>query len=53
MCPDRYLSIETFIPVPKECIGYPGTLQRNLPADPAPFNHATKIAVLKVKRKAT
>ncbi|MGQ0601655.1 MAG: class I SAM-dependent methyltransferase [Anaerolineales bacterium] len=49
LCADGYLSIEQFIPVPQECIGYEVT--RPLPANPAPFNHATKIAVLRVRRK--
>jgi 23S rRNA (cytosine1962-C5)-methyltransferase len=53
LCADGYLSIEELIPVPPDCSGYPNTKLRNLPADPAPFNHATKIAVLRVKRKAT
>lgn len=52
LCRDGYLSIEEIIPVPQDCIGFPATLRRYLPADPAPFNHATKIAVLGVKRKA-
>ncbi|MFZ6027665.1 MAG: class I SAM-dependent methyltransferase [Chloroflexota bacterium] len=51
LCADGYLSIESLIPVPDDCIGYTQTIQRPLPADPAPFNHATKIAVLKVRRK--
>ncbi len=52
LCADGYLTIEEFIPVPEDCTGYPGTRVRPLPADPAPFNHATKIAVLRAKRKA-
>jgi 23S rRNA (cytosine1962-C5)-methyltransferase len=51
LCSDGYLAIEALIPVPEDCAGYPGTVQRSLPADPAPFNHATKIAVLRVRRK--
>jgi 23S rRNA (cytosine1962-C5)-methyltransferase len=52
LCADGYLSLSALIPIPDDCIGYPQTIQRHLPADPAPFNHATKIAVLKVRRKA-
>ncbi len=48
---DGYLTIEEFVPVPDDCIGYPDTRVRPLPADPTPFNHATKIAVLRAKRK--
>ena len=52
LCADGYLSIERLIPVPPDCTGTSKTRQRSLPADPVPFNHATKIAVLRVKRKA-
>lgn len=48
---DGYLEPETLIPVPADCAGHPETVTRPLPADPAPFNHATKIAVLRVRRK--
>jgi 23S rRNA (cytosine1962-C5)-methyltransferase len=52
LCADGYLELEGLIPVPADCTGFPGTVVRALPADPAPFNHATKIAVLRVRRKA-
>ncbi len=52
LCRDGYLAIEEFIPVPREITGYPATIVSSAPADPAPFNHSTKIAVLKVRRKA-
>ena len=51
LCADGYLSIEELIAVPEDCTGYPATRVRALPADPAPFNHATKIAILRAKRK--
>ncbi|HQF38207.1 MAG TPA: class I SAM-dependent methyltransferase [Opitutaceae bacterium] len=51
LCADGYLAVEELIPVPADCIGFPETRTRPLPADPAPFNHATKIAVLRAKRK--
>lgn len=51
LCADGYLSIETLIPVPLDFIGYPQTRVRALPVDPAPFNHSTKIAILRVRRK--
>ncbi len=51
LCADGYLSIETLIPVPLDFVGYPQTRVGELPVDPAPFNHATKIAVLRVKRR--
>mgnify|MGYP000488126180 CR=1 FL=1 len=51
LCSDGYLKIEELIPVAKEFTGDETTRgQANLP-DPAPFNHSTKIAVLRVKRK--
>ncbi|MBT4512646.1 MAG: SAM-dependent methyltransferase [Chloroflexi bacterium] len=52
LCADGYLEIEELIPVPEDFTGYTQIRVRNLPVDPAPFNHATKIAVLKVRRKA-
>jgi 23S rRNA (cytosine1962-C5)-methyltransferase len=51
LCGDGYLSIEAILPVSPDCTGYPSTRLGQLPADPAPFNHATKIAVLRVTRK--
>lgn len=51
LCADGYLNIETLIPVPDDFIGYEQT-RVGLPlVDPTPFNHSTKIAILKVKRK--
>ncbi len=51
LCADGYLSIAELIPVPSDFTGYPETILGAPPADPAPFNHSTKIAVLGVKRK--
>jgi 23S rRNA (cytosine1962-C5)-methyltransferase len=52
LCADGYLAIEELIPVPPDCTGYPETRVRAPLVDPAPFNHSTKIAVLRVRRKA-
>ena len=52
LCADGYMHIEELIDVPPDCTGYPQTITTALPADPAPFNHATKIAVLRIRRKA-
>jgi 23S rRNA (cytosine1962-C5)-methyltransferase len=52
LCADGYLAIETLIPVPEDFTGYPATRRGAPVSDPAPFNHATKIAVLRVRRKA-
>jgi 23S rRNA (cytosine1962-C5)-methyltransferase len=51
ICTEGYLTIEELIPVPSDCTGYPETRVRSLPADPSPFNHATKIAILRGKHK--
>ncbi len=48
---DGYLAIETPISVPPDCTGYATTRVAADVTDPAPFNHATKIAVLRVRRK--
>ena len=49
LCADGYLSIQELIPVPQDCVGY--NVVRSLPVDPTPFNHSTKILVLRVRRK--
>lgn len=51
LCADGYLAIEEFIPAPPDFTGYPETRVGTPPADPAPFNHSTKIAILRVRRK--
>lgn len=48
LCADGYLALEETIPVPADFIGL-NTLA--LPANPAPFNHSTKIAILRGRRK--
>jgi 23S rRNA (cytosine1962-C5)-methyltransferase len=48
LCADGHLSIEALIPVAEDFTGYPGTQAGGPPVDPSPFNHATKIVVLKV-----
>ena len=49
LCQDGYLKIEELIPVPEDFVGY-NKISTQI-TDPAPFNHSTKIAVLKVKKK--
>jgi 23S rRNA (cytosine1962-C5)-methyltransferase len=49
LCKDGYLKIEELIPVPEDFVGYSKVGTQI--TDPAPFNHSTKIAVLKVKKK--
>lgn len=52
LCADGYLRIEEVIPVPEDFTGYPATRWGQPITDPQPFNHATKIAVLRVRRKS-
>jgi len=49
LCADGYLEIETRIPVPTDCVGINNATA--WPSDPTPYNHPTKIAILKVRRK--
>jgi len=51
LCQDGYLSIESTIDVPEDCIGALEAPINSLPSNPAPYNHSTKITVLRVKRK--
>lgn len=51
LCADGYLKVAGLVPVPPDFTGYDMTLAGTPITDPAPFNHSTKIAVLKVKRK--
>jgi 23S rRNA (cytosine1962-C5)-methyltransferase len=51
LCADGYMQIEEMLGVPPDFTGYPQTITTALPADPAPFNHPTKIAVLRLRRK--
>lgn len=51
LCADGYLSIEALLPVPADVTGFPQTVVSQPPRDPAPFNHPTKMAILRVKRK--
>jgi 23S rRNA (cytosine1962-C5)-methyltransferase len=51
LCADGYLTISELIPVPADFTGFANTMAGTPITEPAPFNHATKIAILKVKRK--
>jgi len=52
LCADGYLAIEDLIPVPEDFTGAPEMPRTAPAADPLPFNHSTKIVLLKVRRKA-
>ena len=49
LCTDGYVEIVELIPVPDDIVGYEETRQTPPVTDPAPFNHATKIAVLRIR----
>ena len=51
LCADGFLQIEDLIRVPADITGYPQTRLSDPPVDPAPFNHPTKIALLRIRRK--
>jgi 23S rRNA (cytosine1962-C5)-methyltransferase len=51
LCADGYLRVDSLIPVSEDFTGYPETRLGEYVSDPAPFNHPTKIALLKVRRK--
>ena len=51
VCADGYARRETTVPVPLDFTGTERTRKGALPVDPAPFNHSTKVAVLRVTRK--
>jgi 23S rRNA (cytosine1962-C5)-methyltransferase len=47
---DGYIRIEGILPVAPDFTGYAHTVRSAPPVDPAPFNHPTKIAILRVRR---
>ena len=49
LCKDGYLSIEDRLMVDDDCIGAKDI--NGLPCDPMPYNHSTKMTVLRVKKK--
>jgi 23S rRNA (cytosine1962-C5)-methyltransferase len=51
LCKEGFLSIEATIPVPPDITGFPQTIVSQPPVDPAPFNHPTKIAILRVRKE--
>ncbi|MFN0108363.1 MAG: class I SAM-dependent methyltransferase [Blastocatellia bacterium] len=53
LCKDGYLEIEELIPVAEDFTGDETTRAATEVTNPAPFNHSTKIAVLRVRRKDT
>jgi len=51
LCQSPYLEFDQVIPVPTDITGYTDTIVDPPPVPPEPFNHPTKIAILKVFRK--
>jgi 23S rRNA (cytosine1962-C5)-methyltransferase len=50
LCLDGFVRIEELVPVPEDFIGaLPGAGVADHPTDPTPFNHPTKIAILRIK----
>lgn len=49
LCLDGFVSIEQLVPVPEDFCGLPASRVAGHPTDPAPFNHPTKIAILRIK----
>jgi 23S rRNA (cytosine1962-C5)-methyltransferase len=48
VCADGFLRIEELISIPVDATGFPDTIRGEPRVNPSPFNHSTKIAVLKV-----
>jgi len=51
LCASGYMQFETAIPVPEDIAVTAQGRTQAAPVDPAPFNHSTKIAILRVQRK--
>jgi 23S rRNA (cytosine1962-C5)-methyltransferase len=51
LCQDGYLEIEQMLPVPEDITGFAETIVSKPPVAPVPFNHPTKIVMMRVKRK--
>jgi 23S rRNA (cytosine1962-C5)-methyltransferase len=51
VCADGYATLERTFEVPSDVTGYAATRVGTPPVDPAPFNHPTKMALLKLTRK--
>ena len=51
LCSSGYMQIEAILPVPEDVTGFSSTRLITPPADPAPYNHPTKITTSKVLRK--
>ena len=48
---DGYLEVSEIVFVPQDVTGYAESIVGKAPADPAPFNHPTKIIIMRAYRK--
>lgn len=53
LCEGGYVEIQEFIDIPDDCRGFSDYDSSLSIANPTPFNHSTKIAILKIIHKAT
>lgn len=51
ICADGYVEVAQYIDIAEDFTGYPTTRLSKPITNPAPFNHSTKIAVLKTRRR--
>lgn len=51
ICADGYVTIDQFIDIGQDFTGYPYTRVGKPVTNPAPFNHSTKIAILRTRRR--
>jgi 23S rRNA (cytosine1962-C5)-methyltransferase len=51
LCHSPYIAFEQMIHIPPDITGFPDTIIGQPPTDAAPFNHPTKIAILRLTRK--
>ena len=51
ICADGYATMESLIPAPLDFVGTRRTRTGSALVDPKPFNHSTKIAILRMTRK--
>jgi 23S rRNA (cytosine1962-C5)-methyltransferase len=51
ICADGYATVEQRLMAPDDFAGYANTRQGTLPSDPAPWNHSTKVAIVRLRRK--
>ena len=53
LCVGGYVAVEEIVDISADFTGYPSTLEGKPITDPAPFNHSTKIAILRINHSGT